>query len=162
MKHNLPLLSGILFSAILMSSCAALIGGTVLVAHQHKNQQLGYFYDSNSETVFFDEEPLYTLKKRNYGSEASIYAYGDNRELIFVSRHTVQNSQTFQRSAKEQTYASESSTFLRMHFLPLDKEVEISNRIWRDVLVLIHENGLIENKSLNAEKVDVVIQKYQR
>jgi hypothetical protein len=125
------------------------------------NSSRSYSYDKKSGIVKIDGEMKFRMSTTTMNQEASIFPLGSEEELIFIQyRKVYLTGNTTVVGQTGVTSSTQSVMYVRVLFIPLNKEIELSNRFLKDVVLFIDDHQLIKGNKLDEVAIDKLYQKY--
>jgi len=125
------------------------------------NTSRNYSYDKKSGLVKIDGEVKFRMTTTTMNQEASIFALDSQEELIFIQyRKVYLTGNTTVVGQTSVTSSGQSVSYVRILFIPLNKEIELSNRFLKDVVLFIDDHQLIKGNKLDEAAIDKLYLKY--
>jgi hypothetical protein len=144
---------GVLFLSLSLFICAEF--------NAQANSSRSYSYDKKSGMVKIDNEVKFRMTTTTMNQEASIFPIGSEEELIFIQYRKVYlpgNATVVGQTSV--TSSAQSVMYVRILFISLNKEIELSNRFLKDVVLFIDDHQLIKGTKLDEAAIDKLHQKY--
>jgi hypothetical protein len=125
------------------------------------NTSRSYSYDKKTGLVKIDGEVKFRMTTTTMNQEASIFGIDSNDELIFIQyRKVYLTGNTTVVGQTSVTSSGQSVSYVRILFIPLNREIELSNRFLKDVVLFINDHQLIKGNKLDEAAIDKLVIKY--